>query len=141
MVPEEEAVITFRIPSGVDGGAAVFNCYFNGKIIGTESVDNVAYASTVSVTVKGSGRQTVILEAINKDKNESVTVGEYDIDFDEHTVSEKSFEKALLRELFSDEFTVPEPDITQDGGGETTAEDDYIDLNDDEFWESLLNGY
>lgn len=141
VVPEEEAVITFRIPSGVDGGAAVFNCYFNGKIIGTESVDNVAYASTVSVTVKGSGRQTVILEAINKDKNESVTVGEYDIDFDEHTVSEKSFEKALLRELFSDEFTVPEPDITQDGGGETTTEDDYIDLNDDEFWESLLNGY
>lgn len=138
VVPEEEAVITFKIPSNIDSGAVTFNCYFNGKIIGTEKIDNIAYANTVSITVKGSGLQTIILEAINNENNESATVGEYEINFDENIVTEKSFEKSILRALFSEIQT--EPVVTEDENI-TGGDDDYVDLNDEDFWNNLLNGY
>lgn len=138
VVPEEEAVITFKIPSNIDSGSVTFNCYFNGKIIGTEKIDNIAYANTVSITVKGSGLQTIILEAINNATNENATVGEYEINYDEGTVVEKNFEKSILRALFSEIQTEPvyteETENTDDG-------DDYVDLNDEDFWNQLLNGY
>ncbi|MGN1135636.1 MAG: Stk1 family PASTA domain-containing Ser/Thr kinase [Oscillospiraceae bacterium] len=137
VVPEEEAVITFKIPSNIDSGSVTFNCYLNGKIIGTEKIDNIAYANTVSITVKGSGLQTIILEAINNGTNESASVGEYEINFDENIVTEKSFEKSVLRALFSEFQT--EPVVTEDEN--ISVDDDYIDLNDEDFWNNLLNGY
>lgn len=139
VVPEEEAVITFKIPSKINSGSVTFNCYYNGKIVGTERIDNIAYASTVSITIKGSGLETIILEAINNETNENATIGEYEINFDENTVTETSFEKAILRGLFEEQTAENEPDVPSD---ETTSgDDDYVDLNDEDFWNSLLNGY
>lgn len=138
VVPEEEAVITFKIPSNIDSGSVTFNCYYNGKIIGTEQIDNIAYAKTVSITVKGSGLETIILEAINNGTNENATIGEYEINFDENTVTETNFEKELLRNLFAEVQTETEPNYNDDGSGDNN---DYVDLNDEDFWNELLNGY
>ena len=138
VVPEEEAVITFAIPSKINSGSVTFNCYFNGKIVGTEKIDNIAYAKTVSITVKGSGVENIILEAKNNDTGESATVGEYEINFDENIVTENSFEKKILRELFAEEVpTETEPIYTET---EYSDDEDFIDLNDEDFWNDLLNG-
>jgi serine/threonine-protein kinase len=151
VAPEEEAVITFKIPSGVTGGSATFNCYYNGNIIGTETVDNVAYASTVSVTVKGSSVQKVMLEAVNNDEKESATIGEYTIDYNAGTVTEVSFDKSIFKQLFTEEEETtttaaepepePETEYTTSDNGFGSDDDDIIDLDDDDFWNSLLNGY
>lgn len=136
VAPEAEAVITFKIPSGVSGGKAEFNAYINGNIIGTEKIDNVAYANTVSVTIKGSGLQKVMLEAVNKDTKDSETIGEYSVNFDENTVTEVEFNKNLFKSMFSEEEEI----TTYDPPFIDTPDDD-ISLDDDEFWNSILNGY
>ena len=134
VVPEAEAVITFMIPDDIEGGSGTFNCYINGNIVGTESLDNVAYASTISVTVKGTGLQKVMLEAVNNDEKKSETIGEYSIDFDADTVTEVKFDKNAFRKLFSDDEVI----VTD---RETIIEDEPIDFDDEEFWNSILNGY
>ncbi|MCD7731162.1 MAG: Stk1 family PASTA domain-containing Ser/Thr kinase [Oscillospiraceae bacterium] len=145
VAPEAEAVITFKIPSGVTGGSAVFNCYYNGNIVGTETIDNVAYASTVSVTVKGSGIQKIMLEAVNTDTNESDTIGEYTVDYDEGTVTETDFQKSVFRSLFTEEeettVTLDETGNLDNGETNIDEEDEVIDLDDEDFWNNLLNGY
>lgn len=112
VMPEEEAVITFRVPSDVKG-AADFNCYVNGKIIGSTTIDNLAYASTVSITVKGVELQTVILEAVNKETRQRDTIGEYSVDFVEKKVTETSFEKSRFRQLFKEEEETTTPVTTE----------------------------
>ena len=88
--------------------------------------------------MKGSGLETIILEAINNGTNENATIGEYEIDFDENTVTETNFEKELLRNLFAEAQTETEPDYNDDGSDDNS---DYVDLNDEDFWNNLLNGY
>ena len=133
IMPEEEAVITFSVPSGVKG-SATFNCYVNGQIIGTETIDNLAYASTVSITVKGTEMQKVILEAVNNDKRDSGTIGEYSVNFVENTVTEVEFHRNTLRNLFSDsgEITTDRGEI-YDPGYEITDDDE-------DFWREIF-GY
>ena len=140
VVPEAEAVITFMIPDDIEGGSGTFNCYVNGNIVGTESLDNVAYASTISVTVKGTGLQKVMLEAVNNDEKKSETIGEYSIDFDADTVTEVKFDKAAFKQLFSDETEVTTKKQKEEKE-EIIIDDEPIDFNDEEFWNSILNGY
>ena len=140
VVPEAEAVITFMIPDDIEGGSGTFNCYVNGNIVGTESLDNVAYASTISVTVKGTGLQKVMLEAVNNDENKSETIGEYSIDFDADTVTEVRFDKAAFKQLFSDEAQATTKKQKEEDE-EVIIDDEPIDFNDEEFWNSILNGY
>lgn len=137
VAPEAEAVITFKIPDGVSGGKAEFNAYINGNIIGTEKIDNVAYANTVSITINGSGLQKVMLEAVNKDTGNSETIGEYSVNFDENTVTEVEFNKSLFKSMFTEEeeVTTYDPPYIDDGSSEE------INLDDEEFWNSILNGY
>lgn len=137
-MPEAEAVITFRVPDNIKG-AADFNCYVNGQIIGTTPIDNLAYASTVSVTVKGTEMQKVILEAVNRDTKESATIGEYSVDFVENTVTEVKFESSTLRSMFTDEeVTEPiqnpftEPNEVIGGEGNET------DFNEEDFWHEIF---
>ncbi|MBD5139257.1 MAG: Stk1 family PASTA domain-containing Ser/Thr kinase [Ruminococcus sp.] len=101
IMPEAEAVITFRVPDGIKG-KGTFNCYVNGTIIGTTTIDNLAYASTVSIDIKGTEMQKVVLEAVNDGTKDSDTIGEYSVDFVENIVTEVKFEKSVLRDLFSD---------------------------------------
>ncbi|MCH5349159.1 MAG: Stk1 family PASTA domain-containing Ser/Thr kinase [Oscillospiraceae bacterium] len=145
IMPEGEETITFAVPSGLKG-AAEFNCYVNGQIIGTETIDNLAYASTVSITVKGTEMRKVILEAVNKDKRTSETIGEYSVDFVEHNITEVLFDKNAFRDLFSEKeetvtqepFIIDEPFVTTDDDNNDNGNDD--DNNDDFFnYEDLWN--
>ncbi len=138
VMPETEAVITFSVPSGVKG-KATFNCYVNGTIIGTTSIDNLAYASTVSITIKGTEMQKVVLEAVNVDKKNSATIGEYSVDFVENIVTEVDFEKSVLKSLFSEqseqqESHEEEPDFNSGGNNDIIIDDD------DAFWNEVF-GY
>ncbi len=132
-MPETEETITFSVPSGIKG-KAVFNCYVNGTIIGTTTIDNLAYASTVSIKIKGTEMQKVVLEAVNSTTQNSDTIGEYSVDFVEGTVTEVKFEKKVLRNLFSD----------SDNSNSTSNNDDteeiYIDEDDEAFWNEVF-GY
>lgn len=134
VAPEQEAVITFSVPDGIKG-SATFNCYINGNIVGTEKIDNVAYASTVSVTVKGTKLQIIMLEAVNNDTKESSTIGKYSVNFDENTVTETEFDKSLLKRMFSDEDSESVPNVSV-----PSSSDEEI-YDDEDFWNSILNGY
>lgn len=135
-MPETEAVITFRVPDKIKG-AADFNCYVNGQIIGSTQIDNLAYASTVSVTIKGTEMQKVILEAVNRDTKESATIGEYSVDFVENNVTEVKFESSTLRAMFTDE-KVTEPIDPFDPNEVIGGEGDETDFNEDEFWHQIF---
>lgn len=134
VAPEQEAVITFSVPDGIKG-SATFNCYINGNIVGTEKIDNVAYASTVSVTVKGTKLQIIMLEAVNNDTKESSTIGKYSVNFDENTVTETEFDKSLIKRMFSDEEAESVPSVSV-----PSSSDEEI-YDDEDFWNSILNGY
>lgn len=139
-MPETEAVITFSVPDGIKG-AADFNCYVNGQIIGTTPIDNLAYASTVSITIKGVEMQKVILEAVNRDTKESETIGEYSVDFVENTVTEVKFERSKLKALFTDEENTNSPVTEFDP---FTEPNEVIDngsdpnIDDDAFWNEIF---
>lgn len=128
-MPETEETITFSVPSGIKG-KATFNCYVNGTIIGTTTIDNLAYASTVSVKIKGTEMQKVVLEAVNADTKDSDTIGEYSVDFVEGTVTEVKFEKKVLKNLFSE----------SEKNNSNDDEDIYIDEDDEAFWNEVF-GY
>lgn len=100
-VPESTSVITFAVPDYVKGPAK-FNAYINGNIVGTKTVDNVAYVTTVSIDVTGSGQQTVIVEAVNTQTNSSNTIGEYNVNFTDNIVTEIRFEELIFQSLFPD---------------------------------------
>ncbi|MDE6598637.1 MAG: PASTA domain-containing protein, partial [Oscillospiraceae bacterium] len=151
IMPEAEAVITFRVPDGIKG-KATFNCYVNGTIIGTTTIDNLAYASTVSIDIKGTEMQKVVLEAVNDSTKDSDTIGEYSVDFVENIVTEVKFEKSVLKNLFSDKTE----DSGSSGGNRVSNTgrepvvidpddiiiDDPFDDNDDDnaFWNDVF-GY
>ncbi|MCH5192508.1 MAG: Stk1 family PASTA domain-containing Ser/Thr kinase [Oscillospiraceae bacterium] len=143
IMPEGEETITFTVPSGLRG-AAEFNCYVNGQIVGTETIDNLAYASTVSITVKGTEMRKVILEAVNKDKRTSETIGEYSVDFVEHNVTEALFDKNAFKGLFSEEeeevTTTQEPFVPRDPDVSISYNEDDDIFNYDDLWNDVF-GY
>lgn len=132
IMPEAEETITFSVPSSTEG-AAEFNCYVNGQIIGTTTIDNLAYASTVSITVKGTEIQRVMLEAINKSTKERETIGEYAVDFVEGTVTEVNFEKKILKQMFSKEEETTTKRRNDDDENEIRGDDDDNSSGDDDF--------
>ncbi len=131
VMPETEEIITFSVPSGTKG-KATFNCYVNGTIIGTTTIDNLAYASTVSIKIKGTEMQKVVLEAVNEDTKDSDTIGEYSVDFVEGTVTEVDFKKNVLRNLFSED--------DNNNNNSNYNEEIYIDEEDEAFWNEVF-GY
>ncbi|MCM1023654.1 MAG: Stk1 family PASTA domain-containing Ser/Thr kinase [Prevotella sp.] len=147
VMPETEAVITFRVPDGIKG-KATFNCYVNGTIIGTTTIDNLAYASTVSIDIKGTEMQKVILEAVNDGTKDSDTIGEYSVDFVENTVTEVKFEKNALKNLFTEEERTESTTRSSSGREPVVIDpddiiiDDPFDENEDDsaFWNEVF-GY
>ena len=88
--------------------------------------------------------QKIMLEAVNNDTKESATIGEYTVDYEAGTVTETSFEKKIFKNLFADEeeTTVQNNEPSGSDNDENASDDDVIiDLNDDDFWDSILNGY
>lgn len=143
VMPESEAVITFRVPDNIKG-SATFNCYVNGQIIGTETIDNLAYASTVSVTITGTEMQKVILEAVNNDSEISDTIGEYSVDFVENTVTEVSFDDNAFKLLFGGGDEDRNVFNDNDYEGDIYADDNEggiaVDPEDEAFWREVY-GY
>lgn len=148
-MPETDAVITFSVPDGIKG-KATFNCYVNGTIIGTTTIDNLAYASTVSIDIKGTEMQKVVLEAVNDSTKDSDTIGEYSVDFVENNVTEVKFEKSVLRSLFSDK-TEDDRDNGNSGSNsgrepviidpdDVIIDDQFDDDDDNAFWNEIF-GY
>lgn len=131
-MPETEETITFAVPSGLKG-KAIFNCYVNGTIIGTTTIDNLAYASTVSIKIKGAEMQKVVLEAVNASTNDSNTIGEYSVDFVEGNVTEVDFNKNKLRNLFSEGGS-------NNSNSDEELEEIYFDEDDEAFWNEVF-GY
>ncbi|MBQ3161665.1 MAG: Stk1 family PASTA domain-containing Ser/Thr kinase [Oscillospiraceae bacterium] len=135
IMPETEEVITFSVPSGIKG-KATFNCYVNGTIIGTTTIDNLAYASTVSIKIKGTEMQKVVLEVVNETTKDSDTIGEYSVDFVEGIVTEVKFEKKVLKNLFVDD---EDENVNTETEG-ITSEEVFIDEDDEAFWNEVF-GY
>lgn len=127
IMPEAESVISFTVPSGIKG-KATFNAYVNGTIVGTTTIDNLAYASTISVTVKGVEMQKIMLEAVNVETGISSTIGEYSVNFVENTVTEIDFNKTALRNLFTG------------NSSDNNFDDIYFDEDDEAFWNEVF-GY
>jgi len=145
-VPAQDAVISFSLPNNATG-RGTFNCYFNGVIVGTSNIDNLAYASTVNISVNGNGIQRIILEAVNDDTGNSAQIGDYTVDFTvaPPSVTANSTDREAFRSVFSgatttvttpyippydpyypyDPFTYPPTETT----------------TDEEWWNNLFNGY
>ena len=76
-----------------------------------------------------------MLEAVNNDTKESSTIGKYSVNFDENTVTETEFDKSLLKRMFSDEETESVPSVSVPSNSDEEIYDD------EDFWNSILNGY
>ena len=132
IAPEAEVAVTFKVPSGLSGNSATFKCYINGHVVGTENIDNIAYATSVTVKIKGSDVQDVMLEAVNNSDNKSATIGQYSVDFVNNTVTETSFDNDTFAGLFTEE-TQEESTTSQDNSNDTNTDDD-------DFWNEILGG-
>ncbi|MBQ4310530.1 MAG: Stk1 family PASTA domain-containing Ser/Thr kinase [Oscillospiraceae bacterium] len=163
--PATDENITFAIPAGIEG-SAVFTGYINGNIAGVQSIDNLAYVSTVTLKVTGTQIQTVNIEATNTDTGKSGKIGEYVVDFKEGTVTEMNMNKERFEELFTPETETEteesEEEETEDDDEELTIEDPFeieeiitepvhepepepvtgdVDSSDDEgWWEEITAG-
>lgn len=155
--PATDANITFAVPSDVKGAAA-FKAYINGNISGTVTVDNLAYVSTVTITVNGAMTQTVSIEATNSETGESDKISEYVVDFTNGTVTEMSMNKELFIELFAEEeettteesetepedifdFPLPGDDDREEQTEEPVTEPSYeetaYEVTNDEWWQTI----
>ncbi len=130
--PTQSVKITFAVPDGLKG-SATFNSYIDGNLVGTTSVDNIAYVSQISIPVEGTGTVRVVLEAVNSD-GDVASIGEYDIDFTSSTVTEVKLDKDTFKKMFG---YVEETVAT--AADETASESE--ELEDDEvenFWASIF---
>jgi serine/threonine-protein kinase len=145
--PTQDAVITFRVPDGGEG-KGTFNCYFNGVLSGTKTIDNIAFASYVSVDVSGDGIQRIFLEAVNESNGKKAQIGEYTVDFtrDPPEVTENAFSVSAFDSVFGNGFvttTYSDPFFPYDPFETTTQPDWGVTLpiqDDDDFWSSIF-GY
>lgn len=139
--PTQECDITFAVPDGLKG-KATFNAYVNGNLTGSVSVDNIGYVSTISVPVEGTEVVRVVLEAVNED-GDTASIGEYNVDFTNSTVTELKLDKDILRSMFGGEVvttvtsqanTSTETEFVDPGATNYTTDDDVIS---DDFWATL----
>lgn len=142
VAPTEEVEITFTVPDGLKG-KAVFNAYVNGNLAGTVSVDNIGYVSTITLPVKGTEIQKVIVEAV-KDGEDGESFAEYTVDFTEKTVTEKSYTKRVLEKLFGTGTVDDDVFIVTSNSSDNSyfGDDDDYDIIDDNFssWWNFING-
>lgn len=137
--PATDASVTFSVPSGIEGSAG-FKAYINGNVSGTTKVDNLAYVSSVTISVNGTLVQTVSIEATNSETGESAKIGEYVVDFGEGTVTEMSLNRDAFTELFTPKETETETETQTEAenveGEETTEaeeseEEEFIDTEEE----------
>ncbi|MDE6592279.1 MAG: Stk1 family PASTA domain-containing Ser/Thr kinase [Oscillospiraceae bacterium] len=98
VVPMSTVNITFAVPDGLTG-KATFNAYVNGILSGTHEVDNIGYVQTISIEVEGKDTQKVVIEAVGSD-GRAHSMAEYNVDFNNKSVSESRFDRDLLKTLY-----------------------------------------
>ncbi len=148
VVPMSKVNITFAVPDGLTG-KATFNAYVNGILSGTHEVDNIGYVQTISVEVEGKDTQKVVIEAVGSD-GRAHSMAEYNVDFNNKTVSESRFDRDLLRTLYGipeettaateagiidDEFPEIPADITEGDDPQIIGTGDY-----ESWWDQITNG-
>ncbi len=136
-------LITFGMPYNMPSGEATFNCYINGNIVGTTDVDNIAYATNVSVEAMGSDTCDVMLEAVNKRTQKSETIAQYTVNFPENIVTEIYYNAGSLKNLFennSNDNNYDDNDFPSESIYVPNV-DDIIDYgNPDDVWSEILGG-
>jgi hypothetical protein len=125
------------VPSSIPKSAsATFKAYINGNYNAEMSVDNIKYAATITIPVKGNGVQRVTIEAINNDRGKKVDIAEYEVNFDFGIVSEVSFSTVAFAQLFEGD-----PLNAQTAPAVTTAPPYYpYDpfTTEDTFWQNVF---
>jgi hypothetical protein len=139
--PETQVDITFLVPTGINKSAsATFKTYINGNYKDQSSVDNVRYADTITVPVRGTGIQRVTIEAINNDVMKKTLIGEYEVDFDTGTSREIDFNEKAFRTVFeyTAETTTTAATTIYDPNP-FPSNDDASPYNDDDIWNEVFN--
>ncbi len=84
--PSASVPITIPIPNNASG-TFKFVLYVEGVATVEKSNVNAMYASTVTLTVDGTGTQVVLVELTNQDNNMTSVIGKYTVDFTNQTFS------------------------------------------------------
>lgn len=84
--PSASVPVTIPIPSNASG-TFKFVLYVEGVPTVEKSNVNAMYASTVTLTVDGTGTQVVLVELTNQDNNMTSVIGKYTVDFTNQTFS------------------------------------------------------
>jgi serine/threonine-protein kinase len=143
--PATEVPLTFSVPGNIPKSAsATFKSYINGNFNGEITVDNIKYASTITVPVSGTGMQIVTIEAINNDRGKKVDIAKYEVDFDMGISSQIQFDTAAFMTLFegdpSTAYTVPMVTTSPPGYSDPFYNPYYSDpyvTTEDTFWQSV----
>ena len=84
--PSSSVPVTVPIPDNASG-TFKFVLYVEGVPTVEKSNVNATYASTVTLTVEGTGTQVVVVELTNQDNNMTSVIGKYTVDFDNQSFS------------------------------------------------------
>lgn len=95
--PSSTVPVTVSIPENAVGTFR-FILYVEGVPTTEKSNVNAEYASTVTLSVEGTGNQIVIVELTNQDNNKTAVLGKYSVDFENQSftpLSEKAYDAFL----------------------------------------------
>lgn len=84
--PSSSVPVTVPIPDNASG-TFKFVLYVEGVPTVEKSNVNATYASTVTLTVEGTGTQVVVVELTNQDNDMTTVIGKYTVDFDNQSFS------------------------------------------------------
>ncbi len=114
--PTSSVPVTIAIPEDA-AGTFKFILYVEGVPTVEKANVNATYASTVTLTVEGSGSQVAVVELVNQDNNMTSVIGKYTLDFENQSsspITEKVFEAfdqvgGIYVETSAVETTISEP--------------------------------
>lgn len=92
--PSRMVSLTINIPYGTSG-SYIFKAYINGTVVSEETIDEISYLDSNSVTmnISGSGVQIVTIEIKNRNTGRSATLAKYSIDFTAISGSKLSYDE------------------------------------------------
>lgn len=110
--PSSSVPVTVPIPDNASG-TFKFVLYVEGVPTVEKSNVNATYASTVTLTVEGTGTQVVVVELTNQDNNMTTVIGKYTVDFDNQSFSPISEKVNEAFEEVDGLYHETEPPVTE----------------------------
>lgn len=110
--PSSSVPVTIPIPDNASG-TFKFVLYVEGVATVEKSNVNATYASTVTLTVEGTGTQVVVVELTNQDNNMTSVIGKYTVDFDNQSFSPISEKVNESFEEVDGLYKETEPPVTE----------------------------